>query len=138
MPTTHPASRVLSLVLSALLSCTMIPCASEALERRVEIPAGLLAESLQELSRQLGIQILFDADRLKGIKSPPISALVTAKEALDKLLAGTSLKIQGGGDTFLITPDYSQPLEPAGAIPNRITSGTDAQLEEVTVTGTHI
>src|SRR5208283_3398553 len=34
----------------------------EALGRMVEIPAGDLAQSLEQLSRQLDIQILYDAD----------------------------------------------------------------------------
>ena len=115
------------------------PYESEALDRGVEIPAGELAQSLEELSRQLGIQILFDADRLKGMKSPTISGSLTAREALDKLLTGTSLKVQeAGGDSFLITSGPSQTARPGSTTPDRDKTRTEIQLDEVTVTGTHI
>jgi outer membrane receptor protein involved in Fe transport len=109
---------------------------SAALDRNVEIPAGDLARSLEELSRQLGIQILFDADRLKGMKSRAISGPLEARAALDELLGSTSLRVQGGGDSFLITSESSQASTPGPATPFR--AQTNNQLEEVTVTGTHI
>ena len=113
--------------------------ASEELARRIEIPAGELAQSLGELSRQLGIQILFDADRLKGMRSPAVSGLLTGRDALDKLLAGTTLRIQEeGGDSFLITSEPSQASRPPPTTPDRINTKTDIELDEVTVTGTHI
>ena len=113
--------------------------ASEVPDRRVEIPAGELAQSLQELSRQLGIQILFDADRLKGIKSPAISGVLTARDALDQLLADASLRVQeAGGDSFLITPKPSQESGSPSTALDRSKTTKDMDLPELTVTGTHI
>jgi iron complex outermembrane receptor protein len=115
------------------------PHESEALDRRVEIPAGALAQSLEKLSQQLGIQILFDADRLKGMKSPAISGLLTAREALDKLLIGSSLKVQqGAGDSFLIMPESAPSSRRGPTIPDGAATRADIQLGEITVTGTHI
>ncbi len=115
------------------------PYESEALDRAVRIPAGELAQALQELSRQLGIQILFDADRLKGMRSPAISGSLTAREALDKLLIGTSLKVHGAeGDSFLITSEPSQTARLDSSTPARDNTSTEIQLDELTVTGTHI
>ena len=114
------------------------PYESEALDRGVEIPAGDLAQSLAELSRQLGIQILFDADRVKGMRSAAIKGPLTAREALDRLLTGTSLRADGGGDSFLVTPQSSQIQRLGGAAPDHSTTSTDTELDELTVTGTHI
>jgi outer membrane receptor protein involved in Fe transport len=114
------------------------PHESEALDRRVEIPAGELAQSLEALSRQLDVQILFDADRLKGMRSPAISGVLTARQVLDELLAGTSLRVQeGGGDSFLITSGPSQASRPESTTRDGVKAMPDA-LGEVTVTGTHI
>jgi iron complex outermembrane recepter protein len=104
----------------------------------VEIAAGELAQSLEELSRQLGIQILYDADRLKGMKSPSISGPLTAREALDQLLTGTSLRVQGGGDSFLITTEPSRTSTPGSVTQDFAKTRATIQLDEVTVTGTHI
>jgi iron complex outermembrane recepter protein len=109
-----------------------------ALDRTIEIPTGELALSLEELSRQLGIQILFDADSLKGMKAPRISGQVSAREALDELLKGTSLEAHGDGDAFLITPGTSPASKPDRTGPNGERASTNVQLEEIDVTGTHI
>jgi outer membrane receptor protein involved in Fe transport len=117
---------------------TVTPYESEALARSVEIPAGELAQSLGALSRQLGVQILFDADRLKGMKSPAISGLLTARQALDELLTGTPLRVhEGGGDSFLITLEPSEASRPGSTTPDGVKTMPDL-LGEITVTGTHI
>jgi iron complex outermembrane receptor protein len=126
-----------------LLSCALAlnvvcPSESEALDRKVEIPAGDLDQSLELLSRQLGVQILFDADRLKGMKSTAVSGPLTAREALDQLLVGTPLRVEGGGDSFLISSESSQASRPGSTTPDGVNTDTAIQLEEVTVTGTHI
>lgn len=104
----------------------------------VEIPAGELAQSLEQLSRQLDIQILYDADRVKGLKSPAIRGFLTAREALDQLLTGTSLTIQSGGDSFLVTPESPPPPTAAPAPAGHAPPRTTLALDELTVTGTHI
>jgi outer membrane receptor protein involved in Fe transport len=106
--------------------------------REVKIAAGELAQSLEELSRQLGIQILYDADRLKGLKSPSISGPLTAKDALGQLLTGTSLKVQGGGESFLITTEPSRTSTVGPVTRDFGKTRAPVQLDEVTVTGTHI
>ncbi len=114
------------------------PRECEALGGEVEIPAGDLAQSLQELSRQLGIQILFDADRLKGMKSAAIKGHLGAREAVEQILEGTALRVLGGSDGFLITAESSQTPRPGTAAANHAETGMDIPLDEVTVTGTHI
>ena len=104
----------------------------------VEIPAGDLAHSLEQLSRQLDIQILYDADRLKGLKSPAIQGFLTAQEALDQLLNGTSLTFQGRGDGFVVTPKSSPPSTAIPAAADQARPPINPELAELTVTGTHI
>jgi outer membrane receptor protein involved in Fe transport len=114
------------------------PCEGWSQDRQVQIAAGDLARSLEELSRQLGIQILYDADRLQGMKAPSISGPLTPRDALDLLLAGTPLEARGDGDSFLITTGPSR-MSPSGPA-TQYTSKTEQAipLDEVTVTGTHI
>jgi len=103
--------------------------------REVKIAAGELAQSLEELSRQLGIQILYDADRLRGMKSPSISGPLTARDALGQMLKGTTLTVQGGDDSFLIV---DEPSTPSPVPRDSGKTRGPIQLDEVAVTGTHI
>src|SRR5882757_7776227 len=95
-------TRFLSCAILLTMAATHV---CEALDRMVEIPAGDLAHSLELLSRQLDIQILYDSYRLKGLKSPAIKGSLTAQEALGQLLTGTALTFQGSGDSFLVKPE---------------------------------
>src|SRR5450631_350503 len=125
--------------LSCAILLTMVAThVCEALDRMVEIPAGDLAHSLEQLSRQLDIQILYDADRLKGLKSPAIQGFLTAQEALDQLLNGTSLAFQGRGDGFVVTPKSSPPSTAIPAAADQARPPINPELAELTVTGTHI
>jgi outer membrane receptor protein involved in Fe transport len=128
----------MSLLSYALLLNMATPYEGWTQGREVKIPAGELAQSLEELSRQLGIQILYDADRLKGLKSPSISGPLTAKDALGQLLTGTSLKVQGGGESFLITTEPSRTSTVGPVTRDFGKTRAPVQLDEVTVTGTHI
>ena len=129
----------LSMLVSALILDMGTRCYSDALNRRVDIPAGDLSQSLAQLSRQLGIQILFDADRLKGMKSGAVAGPLSPKQAIDRLLIGTSLQVEEeGSDSFLIIPEPAQVSKPTPPAPERTKTTTNVELEEVTVTGTHI
>lgn len=104
----------------------------------VEIPAGDLAHSLEQLSRQLDIQVLYDADRLKGLKSPAIKGSLTAQEALGQLLTGTALTFQGSGDSFLVIPESLPRTPVARATADHAPPPATMELDDLTVTGTHI
>lgn len=113
--------------------------AGEELAQRVEIPAGDLGQSLEVLSRQFGIQILFDADRLKGVRSSAVSGLLTAGKAIDRLLVGTSLTEKvGPEDSYLITTLSVPATNAPFANPEATRPRVDTPLDEVIVTGTHI
>lgn len=128
----------LSVISYALILNMVTAYEGRAQGREVQIAAGELAQSLEELSRQLGIQILYDADRLKGMKSPSISGPLTARDALDQLLTGTSLRVHGGGGSFLITTESSRTSTPGSVTQDFAKTVATIQLDEVTVTGTHI
>jgi iron complex outermembrane recepter protein len=122
----------------ALILNTATPYESDAQGGAIELSAGQLTQSLEALSRQLGIQILFDAEALKGIKAPGISGYLSARDALDKLLKGTSLIVHRDGDAFLITTDTSPASTTEESEPSRESASKNIQLEEINVTGTHI
>jgi iron complex outermembrane recepter protein len=59
----------------------------------ISIPAGDLASSLELLAKQTGIQFVYDANQLKGIKTQGVNGNLTPKAAVTKLLEGTNLTL---------------------------------------------
>lgn len=64
----------------------------------VDLPSGTLAASVETLARQAGLQILVDQRLLDGRQSSGIKGRMTAREALDRLLAGSGLSAVATGD----------------------------------------
>jgi iron complex outermembrane receptor protein len=58
------------------------------------IPAEPLADALNELAQQSGLQILFSSELVAELRSPPLKGSVTAAEALRRLLMNTSLRFE--------------------------------------------
>ena len=59
--------------------------------RRYDIPEGPLETVIAAYQSASGVTVTFPADVVRGITSPGVSGLLTAEQALAKLLAGTSL-----------------------------------------------
>ena len=59
--------------------------------RRYDIPEGPLETVIAAYQSASGVTVTFPADIVRGITSPGVSGLLTAEQALEKLLAGTSL-----------------------------------------------
>lgn len=55
------------------------------------IPPGDLVQVVNEISRYSGLQIVYDIESLRGLKSGAVSGTLTLQQALDKALKGTGL-----------------------------------------------
>ena len=139
----------------------------DAPKQSIDIPPADLISSLELLAKQVGIEFVYDAEQLKGIKAPGVSGAFTAREAVLKLLQGSNLTLtEHASGAMLIAPPQSDgpsiagssssgaafdaakpaPLNlPArsavsGAIPgvSEKRGVRNSALEEVVVTGTHI
>jgi Secretin and TonB N terminus short domain len=58
------------------------------------IPAEPLADALNDLAQQSGLQILFSSDLVARLRSAPLKGSVTADEAMRHLLANTGLRFE--------------------------------------------
>jgi iron complex outermembrane receptor protein len=58
------------------------------------IPAGPLAQALAALARQTGLQLVYVSGVIRDQKSHAVSAGLSAKEALARILQGTGLKFE--------------------------------------------
>ena len=155
------------MILSAALSPGAIAAPSDTIPQSIDIPAGDLVDSLERLAKQSGIELVFDADKLKGVKTAGVSGRMTAMQAVHKLLEGTRLTlIEHPDGAILVAPppeadprsgDLTSAARGGGnsvsssdfgrraATPNAATSPDsdqmlkrDAVLKTIVVTGTHI
>src|SRR5882757_5310080 len=66
-------------------------CALADSPRRVDIPAGDLTAALDLLARQSGVEFVYSAEQLEGLRTQGVHGELTAEKAVAKLLAGTQL-----------------------------------------------
>jgi iron complex outermembrane recepter protein len=155
------------MILSAALSPGAIAAPSDTIPQSIDIPAGDLVDSLERLAKQSGIELVFDADKLKGVKTAGVSGRMTAMQAVHKLLEGTHLTLVEHPDgAILVTPplgadpksgeltsavrDAGRSVSSSDFGPHAATSNTapspdsdqkmkrDSVLKTIVVTGTHI
>ena len=149
-------------LLSVLLSARILASPTDLSRQAISIPADDLVTSLDRIARQMGIELVYNADQLKGIQTQAVSGSFTAREVVLKLLEGTNLTvIEHPNGAMLIT---LRPAEPGsrsdapndprrGPTPTANTTGRRPDscrpectqnptgslgLTEIVVTGTHI
>lgn len=77
-----------------------------AKRHKFDIPSQPLKDALRSLSEQSGIRILFPYDEVIGIRSRAVRGWLPTEEALERLIAGTPLKLamSANGAIALTTP----------------------------------
>src|SRR5688572_18474185 len=100
---THPfrARAVLALArvfVPALLASLLAFAAPAAVaannaKKSFDIPAGQASATLKQFTTQAGEQLLYSMDTVKGIASNAIKGQMSAREALNQMFSGTSLKV---------------------------------------------
>ena len=94
----------------------------QAQNRTIDIPAQDLPEALHSLSNQTGIQLLFTAENLKGIRSQAINGSMSAEQALAHLLQGTPYTyLVSGKDTYVIKESGEKTTTPKSMVLPEIT-----------------
>ena len=104
---TTPSSRRMRLShLSLLVAGITLASALHAQEVRhaVSLPPQPLDQALNALAGQTGARILFATDSADGLRAPALNGELTVEQALQRLLRGTSLKIQKTADgSYLVS-----------------------------------
>lgn len=140
-----PISRSLPChVVLVCLSGVVPAMAAEAMDtpRAMHIPAGSLANALDKLNDQSGLQIMYEPNLASGVTVPAVDGTLTARDALTKVLATTKLRAEHVNDHTVVirlaqqtdapqkkrtNPEASRSREPA------LAQDSDA-LQEVLVT----
>ena len=97
-----------------------------ALERRVafDIPGQDLNTALLSFASMAGVQTFYDASRVQGRRSAPVTGSLTPREALERLLRGTRMTFRFTSPTMVVL----DPLPQEGSAPS-------IALDPVTVVG---
>lgn len=120
--------RFLFLPLCALLASAPMAFAADTLASE----AQPLAAALRGMAAKTGNNILFDPQLVDGLQAPAISGATSAKDAVDRLLAGTGLEaIPDGAHGFVVRAGVRAPPPPAN-------SQAFMPLETVVVTGSRL
>jgi len=80
----------------ASISLAILPETAFAQARAIDIPAADLKSALDAFISQSGVELVYKADDVNGLKSQPVQGRFTPQEALARLLQGTNLTAQRG------------------------------------------
>src|SRR5678815_248848 len=72
---------------------------------KVDVPAGELATALDTLAKQAGVEFIYSAEKLRGIRTNGVHGQYTAEEAVTKLLEGTNLHVTVHASGALLISD---------------------------------
>ncbi len=91
--------------------------------RRLDIPAGDLTAALETLARQSGVELVYQSDELRGLRTQGVTGNLTPEEAVTKLLQDTPLTFRkdASGAMLVALPRTSSSSE---AVPGSNSSRT--------------
>jgi outer membrane receptor protein involved in Fe transport len=113
----------------------------------VDLPAQPLPRSLQDLGRQMNVDIICDPRDCRGVTAPRVSGTLTVQQVLDTLLRGSGLHYQTLDQRSIAVLSSTDPTaaiphparsQAAPSVSTAKTTETDRPPEEVLVTGFYI
>ncbi|MEO8809594.1 MAG: TonB-dependent receptor [Rhodanobacter sp.] len=115
--------------------------------RPISIPAGDLITALDSLARQSGAQFIYQADQLRGLRTPGVSGSLSTDDALKRLLSGSGFSVRHDasgamvlvkGDGPRVPPASSRSSSVSQPARSAVDSATATRLQAVVVTGSRI
>ena len=86
-----------------------LPAIAEPARQRFDLPAGAAVVMLKRVAQQAGLEIAYSAAAVQGVQTQPVAGELTPREALERMVAATPLKIfsdpQTGALSVLRTSD---------------------------------
>jgi outer membrane receptor protein involved in Fe transport len=117
--------------------------------KKFDVPAGDAAVTLKQAAQQGGVEIAFPATTVRGVQTTAVKGELTAREAFDRMLAGTDLAlVQDAKSGALSVSRVTRDAKNAGSRPADATAaqagGTElfnrevVKLDQFSVTGTRL
>ena len=101
-------TRISLVLLAFVLSSSAVALADPV--KSIDVPPGDLVTALDLLATQAGVECVYSAPQLKGLRTSGVRGNLTAEEAVKKLLEGTNLTVTAHKDGALL---ISAPAPPA-------------------------
>src|SRR5687768_11284818 len=79
---------------SVALVCISCMTAHAAEFTPIDIPAGELAQALRTLAKQAGVELFYQTDVVKGLRTKGVTGTLSAQDAVSKILEGTPLVLK--------------------------------------------
>jgi TonB-dependent receptor len=89
--TTHPNTVCRTMALAALMLAAAVTAPAQPNPKSFDIPAGDAEVTLAQFSRQADVQIIFDVDKVSGVRTAAVRGKFSPREALDRMFADTRL-----------------------------------------------
>ncbi len=80
---------------------------------RFDLPAEGAEAALKRFSQQAGVEVLFPTGVVAGVRTTAVRGDMTAREAIDAMLAGTALVAVAGKNTESLTVRRKPPAKEA-------------------------
>ncbi|MEP7309055.1 MAG: TonB-dependent siderophore receptor [Acidobacteriota bacterium] len=92
--------------------------------RRFDIPAGPLADVLRAFKIVTGIDVVFAIESIESIQSPGVSGVLTAEQALQAMVVGTSVRYRFTSSTSAVLElaALAESVEVTGRTPGTVVS----------------
>jgi outer membrane receptor protein involved in Fe transport len=140
MNTTTPSSSLLRRSRAAAVSLSfgllaLAASAASGTRQNYTLPSGDAASTLKAFSQQSGEQIVYPVESVRGIQTKPVAGDLTAREALERMLAGTDLVVMEDTKTGALA------VYPKGAAPTSVPAADlskAVKLEDFRVLGSRI
>jgi outer membrane receptor protein involved in Fe transport len=110
---------------------------AQAQAKNFNIPAEDANRAIPEFGRQVGIQIVAPADRLKGVRTAAVSGALETQVALTTLLHGTGLEVAANDGAVVVLRTAASPNE-GGAARGAAPAAPSEGVEQVVVSGSRI
>lgn len=129
----HTLQRFLRAALAALcvsLLAATVGFAAEA-AKDFNIPAAAAATMLKQFTTQSGGQLLYSTEDLAGVKLAPVQGHLTPREALERMVDGTSLRVSADKQNGALTlTRVSDPNAPRVAQKEAATQKDQSKVED--------
>ena len=89
-----PKTSIMKATFIALMGSISFAAHAVANAQRIEIPAGELVVALESLSKQAEVDLVYSEAQVRGLRTAGVSGDLSPREAIEKLLEGTSLEVR--------------------------------------------
>jgi outer membrane receptor protein involved in Fe transport len=115
--------------------------AAEPVKKSFNVPADSAERALKRFAEQSGVDVVFPTDVVSGVRTNPVQGELTAREALDRLLAGTGLVAtpDARSGTFAVKRDpVPAKNAPHPGADSASATGSTVKMEAVEVVATKV